>query len=427
MHEVVHLSFGPQADALHCEFYNQQQKYFVYNKSELDSSHVDPQVRFVYGREYTPRAVFWDFRNGFGKQKQYRHELEEEDLAGQVDKISLPSQESEQWADHAEFPIHQSSMHRIPDWDWLPNHPFGIQRGAPEGQHEEFEHEEMGTEQFSAACHQQGGNAEDYLDTTLRPQLERCDLLEGVNLVTDLGGWGGFASRYLATMRDEFVTKQPIFTWALSRPLSKIYPRHVPLKLQLSRVETMAQLSEFSSLVLPLENVVDGDFRANARAHLPAFESLCLLSSMRRNRIGMERIVQDLTVELPQANILQVDNDIIAEFSEVKRISTRNTVVVNRPDPQHPEDCQSSDQKHSSKPALLDVHRDGNRDNQETVYDCPQVATSKKLQTRYEVNDRPLALRTLVRRHASHDLRELVGDLTDNNVWRWESDSDSDF
>lgn len=421
MHEVVHLSFGPQADALHCEFYNQQQKYFVYKKSELDSSHVDPQVRFVYGREYTPRAVFWDYRNGFGKQKQYRHELEEHDLAGQVDKISLPSQESEQWADYTEFPIHQSSMHRITDWDWLPNNQFGIQRGAPEGQHEEFEREDVGSEQFTAACHQQGGNSEDYLDTTLRPQLEQCDLLEGVNLVTDLGGWGGFAARFLATMRDDFVTKQPIFTWALSRPLQQIYPKNVPLKLQLSRVEILTQMSEFASLVLPLENVVDGDFRANARAHLPAFESLCLLSSMRRNRVGMERIVQDLTVELPQANIVQVDNDIIAEFGSVKRVSTRNKVVVNRPDP-----LQQPLQNEQPEPALLEMHREGSRDNQETVYDCPQVATSKKQQTRYEVNDRPLALRTLVRRHASHDLRELVGDLTDNYVWRWESDSDSD-
>jgi hypothetical protein len=69
MHEVIHLSFSPVANHVHSHFYNAQESYFVYDDSEVQASHVDPHVLFRSGKGFTPRALIWDFRGGFGGLK----------------------------------------------------------------------------------------------------------------------------------------------------------------------------------------------------------------------------------------------------------------------------------------------------------------------------------------------------------------------
>lgn len=420
MHEVVHLSFGPQANEVNSAFYNRQTEYFVYTKEDAAKSAVDPNVRFVYGREYTPRALFWDYRNGFGKWQQYNENYEAPQSAEAIARDQLPmapappgspsrsstSQGFSSWTSRLKFPIHPKSAHTIPDWEIdYSTAPFGRQRGAPEGQQVEFDTMDEGEEQFQAM-----GNRDDYMDETLRPLLEKCDLLDGVNLVTDLGGWAGFTAPYLELMRDEYLPRQPVFTWAVSRNSPKI-----KWAGQVSRLKALASLAEFSSLVLPLQDgLAETDFAANAASHLRAFETTCLLSSLRNNRVSMHSLYEDLTMNAPRASIAQVGDNRLREFAAtMEPTKTNNTVNIFRG---------------AQRPAELDEPRA--RDENLRQYWCTQPLPHQDPTSTYtlklETNDAPLQLRKLVAR-APHDLRELVFDLTEPYVWGWHDSDDDDF
>ena len=55
----------------------------------------------------------------------------------------------------------------------------------------------------------------DLLDRDLRPFVEECDQLQGLQVIAGADdAWGGFAARYLERMRDEF-GKASIWVWGL--------------------------------------------------------------------------------------------------------------------------------------------------------------------------------------------------------------------
>lgn len=56
----------------------------------------------------------------------------------------------------------------------------------------------------------------DLLDRDLRPFVEECDQMQGLQVFSDVGSaWGAFTSRYIERVRDE-LGKVPIHVWALS-------------------------------------------------------------------------------------------------------------------------------------------------------------------------------------------------------------------
>lgn len=55
----------------------------------------------------------------------------------------------------------------------------------------------------------------DLFDRDVRPVVEECDQMQGLQLLTSVeGGWGGFASRYVERLRDE-LGKTGLWVWAL--------------------------------------------------------------------------------------------------------------------------------------------------------------------------------------------------------------------
>ena len=55
----------------------------------------------------------------------------------------------------------------------------------------------------------------DLLDRDLRPFVEECDQLQGLQIMSSISdGWGGFSARYLERLRDEF-GKTGLWVWAL--------------------------------------------------------------------------------------------------------------------------------------------------------------------------------------------------------------------
>lgn len=54
----------------------------------------------------------------------------------------------------------------------------------------------------------------DLLDRDLRPWLEECDLLQGLQIFTGADdAWGGFGSQYIERVRDEVGAKVGTWVW----------------------------------------------------------------------------------------------------------------------------------------------------------------------------------------------------------------------
>ncbi|OAA54422.1 Tubulin/FtsZ, GTPase domain protein [Cordyceps fumosorosea ARSEF 2679] len=72
----------------------------------------------------------------------------------------------------------------------------------------------MGQELFHALDKEQ-----DIVDRDWRPFVEECDQMQGIQVISTIDdAWGGFASSYLETLRDEY-PKQCIWVWGIQNPL----------------------------------------------------------------------------------------------------------------------------------------------------------------------------------------------------------------
>ena len=80
-----------------------------------------------------------------------------------------------------------------------------------------FERHEMGTELFETL-----DKEHEIVDRDFRPFVEECDRMQGIQTFATLDdAWGGFASKYLDALRDEY-PKSCIWLWGLSSPTVEI-------------------------------------------------------------------------------------------------------------------------------------------------------------------------------------------------------------
>lgn len=62
----------------------------------------------------------------------------------------------------------------------------------------------------------------DLLDRDLRPFAEECDYMQGIQIMASLDdAWGGFATRYLDRIRDEF-GKTTVWVWGLEEGMQNV-------------------------------------------------------------------------------------------------------------------------------------------------------------------------------------------------------------
>ncbi|CAN6607848.1 protein Dml1p [Trichomonascus vanleenenianus] len=320
MHEVIHLSFSPIGNHLHSHYYNAQETYFVFDEDEAKSSNVDPSVAFHQGtKAVSPRALIWDTRHGYGAMKRYNPLFNyDNDAEGNpvpvesmwggpvttIDTPRVPKSEYQQaldtgstlpklttanttnWADYLHFYYHPSSLL------WLSNSTYG----APGSDANPFHDFKSGVTQWEEL-----NNDKEYLENTFRGILESADSLNGINVVTDVdSGWGGLTAKLLEELRDDYIPKAPIFTWAVYKN------GKISRAQQLSRIATTLSLVKTASLYFPLSSVpklpekFDRTVDLNSPWHLSAlynipFESLALLSSLRgQKRVSMQTIADSL-------------------------------------------------------------------------------------------------------------------------------------
>ncbi|KAG0200739.1 mtDNA inheritance, partitioning of the mitochondrial organelle [Mortierella sp. GBA30] len=358
MHEIVTLQFGHYANFVGTHFWNTQEAHFNYqqpgDEEETKPELVNHDCLYRVGmtskgvETYTPRAMIYDLKGGFGSIKKYKlydsepeqdqyHQqydlswdpskmetfqeqeysrsayqkhLEDEEmgvkchgpnldmteyrsLATEEEEDNVEMNEIRTWSDYNRVYFHPKSMVTISgyqmDSEFMPFDVFSYGRTA----FVETEKEK------------------DSYDENLRLFTEECDQLQGFQVLADvLDGWGGFATSYLEQLREDF-PKATVLTYGLSD--EKMGKQSTMRERQIRAVnETlcMTNLSRLSSLYVPVraptqsQLVADGWSKnirmdPSKRYHTSAFisagiDSTILPCRLRRGSIFMADMIGSL-------------------------------------------------------------------------------------------------------------------------------------
>lgn len=165
------------------------------------------------------------------QQSAYLQSLDAGKLPDKLSKSSV-----RYWSDFSRAYYHPKSLNQLYDFELHSS----IQP---------FERFDMGQELFHALDKEQ-----DIVDRDWRPFVEECDHMQGIQVFATIDdAWGGFASSYLETLRDEY-PKQCIWVWGLQSPLLDISREKRRLRLTNaahSTSEICQQATTFVPLSLP--------------------------------------------------------------------------------------------------------------------------------------------------------------------------------
>ncbi|KAK0285142.1 mtDNA inheritance, partitioning of the mitochondrial organelle [Friedmanniomyces endolithicus] len=220
MHEIITLQFGQQANYIGTHYWNTQESYFTYVGQE--ESPVDHDISFRAGigangdETYTPRTLIYDLKGAFGtlRRENALYQLQQEEQPSQrgiwsgatvpLRLSSIAPSGYQQALDQGTNPprLATDTVRFWSDYNHLFYHPRSI---VQLNEYElsstlmPFEQWSSGEELFVSLDREH-----DLLDRDLRPFLEECDQLQGLQVLTGIDdAWGGFAAKYLERVSDD--------------------------------------------------------------------------------------------------------------------------------------------------------------------------------------------------------------------------------
>ncbi|KAI5788956.1 tubulin domain-containing protein [Peziza echinospora] len=265
MHEIVTLQLGHSANHVATHFWNTQQSYFTYAEDEAPKP-INHDVHFRAGvgaggvETYTPRTVVYDLKGGFGSLRKINalyeidEDMDDKARAGNIwDKPVVVQKEPEiemsPYVKGLEYgtptePLTADKVRYWSDFNGVYYHPRSmvqLYQYEVNSSITPFENHQLGVDLFNTI-----DKEHDILDRDLRFFAEECDYMQGIQLITTTDdGWGGFASSYLAALRDEF-PKTEIWTWGIQRgekvPFEKRIPRTIALANALSAMVPLSSI-----------------------------------------------------------------------------------------------------------------------------------------------------------------------------------------
>ncbi|KAK6539913.1 mtDNA inheritance, partitioning of the mitochondrial organelle [Orbilia ellipsospora] len=238
MHEIITVQLGHFANFVGTHFWNIQESYFTFNENE-DLSPVDHNVHFRAGlgvdniETFTPRALIYDLKGGFGSLRKINQLYQDDSALAKIKDLDLNSLWSGKRETRESPRVEKNRFQQSLDGGTEPerltdetvkywsdfNRLFYHPRSSV--QFTEYEHANSLTpfESFDLGSQlfEESDKEEDILDTHFRAFAEECDLMQGLQLLTTVDdAWGGFATSYIDSLRDEY-PKATIWTWALER------------------------------------------------------------------------------------------------------------------------------------------------------------------------------------------------------------------
>ncbi|KAL8773301.1 MAG: hypothetical protein Q9209_001695 [Squamulea sp. 1 TL-2023] len=268
MHEIVTLQLGHRANYLATHFWNAQESYFDYDTSEEPST-IDHDVHFRAGQgprgedTYTPRTLIYDLKGGFGSlrkwgglydsgdtdtdtqqlweggvvkqqntpisQSAYQKALDE----GLDEPPKLSPQTVRYWSDFTRVFYHPRSIVQINDYEL----------GSTIVPFEEWD---SGEELFSKL-----DKYHDLLDRDIRLWVEECDQMQAIQIFASADdAWGGFASKYVEALRDEY-GKTPLWFWGLEDQAGQGQRAKHLIRI-VNTAQSLQAISPLASMYVPL-------------------------------------------------------------------------------------------------------------------------------------------------------------------------------
>ncbi|KAF2816683.1 protein DML1 [Mytilinidion resinicola] len=378
MHEIVTLQFGQEANYLGTHFWNAQESYFTYPPEE--ESPVNHDIHFRPGiapdgsETFTPRALVYDLKGSFGSLKKVNalYEVEDEGPVGGRGVWSSPpiirhappippspyqvhldaglppppltAASVRYWSDYARVYYHPKSLVQLSEFD------------VGDATHRAWEKWDVGADLFGTLDRE-----EDLLDRDLRPFIEECDSLQGLQILTSVtDAWGGWTARWTERLRDEF-GKLGIWVWGLEQGGNEPINREKRLTRLANSARSLYEISEQASVYVPVANTplkapsylslnANSKWQASA-VHALAFESMTLPSRLRAgngqrgslneleetiNSTGKRRIAK-LEFSVADPDILE--DKVVAEAAQADKVGA----VLTRQDESNSKDDRLND------------------------------------------------------------------------------------
>lgn len=209
------------------------------------------------------------------------------------------------WSDYGRMVYRPRSLLELREWHHDPTRPnlpdlYGLKQQG-------FETYESGLESWSRdfEC--------GLFEEGLHDELERCDTLQGLNVMTDIdSGWGGVSASLVSALRDE-LPKVNIYGWGIGESDARLR----------SRVRTTLAMVEFCDMYVPINTGgINLSLWEQAGRICQLFDTLNALVADR----SMATVSDELTGAVWQRNIVSRSTSQKEDFSQ---FSTASAHVFN--------------------------------------------------------------------------------------------------
>lgn len=269
MGEAITISCSQLSNHVLTHLYNNQDTHIPYRrdfKVKYNNSVFLSQHKQNGRTNYSPRALIYDVRNGFGALGKYEYyDLESKqtlldgyEVINTGDRVSkakyqmaldkgisqpgnLNANNTRYWTDYNKLVYRPISLNSLDSWE-LNTEGNVVNKFTPNMQFINFN---VGQDQFKQ-------NDDDYIDR-FRKLLEESDYFQGIQLLSESdNSWSGFSSSYLSYVKDEFFNytsnnKFNIWVWDFLKDGKLSYFE------QLTRIKSMVEFSKDASVVFPLK------------------------------------------------------------------------------------------------------------------------------------------------------------------------------
>ncbi|SCU78380.1 LAMI_0A04434g1_1 [Lachancea mirantina] len=286
MREILNIGVSHRACHLATQFYNCREELLQLSPVENDAQvFLNPTIDKISKTvSYAPRALLWDAKSGNGALGLHQYEAQGNDhfYTATTSDAPKPTNSNVQvirthpmipksqyqtaldtnsalpdlndsntryWSDYAKLIYGPSNLNFLRDWYHDPEN-----ASLPDFQNlGQIKFSDFGVGQDEFIEHYSA----DFLEENFRWQLEKCEQLQGLNLISEIeNSWGGFSSAMVSDLRDE-LPKATLFTWGFNQDDMITVSRPGPFSkakfnLLCNKIRSTVYLVQESDLFFPL-------------------------------------------------------------------------------------------------------------------------------------------------------------------------------
>ncbi|KAK6205565.1 tubulin domain-containing protein [Scheffersomyces amazonensis] len=279
MSEILSISLSQPSNHVITHLYNTQESHIPYTKKApvnyTNGVFLSTSLQNGY-TNYSPRAIIYDLQGGFGSLSKYEYHDPKNTFnnisqshqlftntnvsiipknqyqlnldKGITEQDLLTTSNTKYWSDYNKLIYTPKSLNTIPNFKHN-SQSYGYHKNF---ENLKFDNFKVGSDEFSTNL--------DYVDNQIdnfRYHLEKCDSLQGINIISELNsGWSGYTNEFLTTIIDEYFNsnhKNSIWLYGLisSRNIDTSKGSSKLLST-ISQIKSLIELNKNCSLFFPI-------------------------------------------------------------------------------------------------------------------------------------------------------------------------------